>query len=494
MQNGISSRTQAATQTATSPLPLCVDLDGTVVLTDTLHEQVLLLIKRNPLALLVALFHLFKGTAAFKREISSRVTLNPESLPYNVPFLAYLRKEATNGRRILLVTGADRSIGNAVAHHVGLFEATLATDGVTNLKAEAKVTAIERYLGREPFEYAGDSRADLPVWKHSSAAVLVNSPRLFRRIVSGYGVPVTREFPRPRAGLLTILRAARVYQWSKNLLVFAPLVLSHQLFDRQKLTLCVLAFLALSLGASATYIGNDLLDLETDRKHPRKRIRPFAAGTLRIRTGALLAALLLLGAGVLGLYLPPSAQLLLGAYLILTTLYSLLLKKMLFLDVTVLAGLYTLRVFYGGAAAATVISPWTLAFSGFLFTSLAICKRLTEMRHPEPDDAALDTNEGIPGRAYSPMDLAAVASLGSASGYVAVLVLALYLNSADVVALYRRSALLWLLCPTLAYWIGRMLIIANRGHMHDDPIIFSLRDRASWAVALISVMTVLAAI
>jgi 4-hydroxybenzoate polyprenyltransferase len=490
MQNGMSSKTATAIHTARAHLPLCVDLDGTVVLTDTLHEQVLLLIKRNPPALVVALFRLFKGTAAFKREICSRVTLNPESLPYNLPFLAYLRNEAANGRRILLVTAADRTIGNAVAHHLGLFEATLATDGITNLRADAKVTAIERYLGREPFEYAGDSRADLPVWKHSSAAVLVNSPRPFRRIVNDYGVPVTREFPGPRAGFRTILLAARTYQWSKNLLVFAPLALSHQLFDRKKLALCVLAFLALSVSASATYIANDLLDLETDRKHPRKRTRPFAAGTLRIRTGAFLAALLLVCAGVLALYLPLSAQLLLGAYLILSTLYSVFLKKMLFLDVTVLAGLYTLRVFYGGAATATVISPWTLAFSSFLFTSLAICKRLTEMRHTEPHDAGSD----IPGRAYSPTDLPAVASLGSASGYVAVLVLALYLNSPDVVALYRHSPVLWLLCPTLAYWVGRMLIIANRGSMHDDPIIFSFRDRASWAVALISVMTVLAAI
>ena len=474
---------------ARTGVPLCVDLDGTLVRADTLHEQILALVRRRPFAFLAALLRLFQGIAAFKREIASRVTLNIETLPYNEGFLNYLRKEAAGGRRILLVTAADQMVAEPIARHVGLFEAILASDGVTNLKGKAKVAAIREYLGSDDFEYAGDSRADLPVWRASTAAILVNSPRALRSAVGKSGVLVTEEFPRQRTSILVMLRAIRVYQWSKNLLVFVPLFLSHKLRQPTEVILTLQAFFALSSAASALYIFNDLLDLESDRRHARKQRRPFASGALSVRAGIALAGLLLLASAVFTIGFPLSAKALVVCYVFVSAGYSAVFKRMLFLDITVLAGLYALRILLGGAATGIVISPWLLAFSIFLFISLAICKRLTELRQSRPADGEL-----IAGRGYAPGDLSAILSLGSASGYVAVLVLGLYINSPDVVALYRQPRVLWLLCPVLAYWIGRMLILANRGYIHDDPVVFAFRDRASRAVALLSLLISLAAV
>jgi 4-hydroxybenzoate polyprenyltransferase len=360
----------------------------------------------------------------------------------------------------------------------------LASDGVVNLKSDAKASAIRKYLNGEPFEYIGDSLADIPIWKQSSGAIAVNSTWSLKRAINNHGVRVTKEFPRARVSIFTLLKAIRIYQWSKNLLVFAPLFLSHTLLQFNKALSAIEAFVALSAAASAVYVINDLLDLEADRKHPRKRRRPFASGALTARHGVLLIIFLLSLAVLTSIFLPARAQLLIIAYVLISVFYSVTLKSKLFIDITTLAGLYTLRVLYGGAAADVPISPWTLAFSIFLFISLAICKRLTEIRNlSDSGDAP------VPGRAYSQQDRSTIVSLGSASGYVAVLVLALYLNSPDVTVLYTRPRMLWLICPLLIYWVSRILIIGARGQMHDDPIVFAFRDRASWIVAA-AVLTV----
>ena len=460
---------------------LCVDMDGTLIRTDSLHEHLLLLLKTRPLELFSTGLALSRGIAAFKREVCSRVSFQPESLPYNEAIIAYIREQASQGRRILLVTAADQVVANRVAEHIGVFETVLASDGVINLKSEAKAAAIRKYLNDWPFEYIGDSFADLPIWKQSSGAIAVNSTGLLRRIINNYGVPVTKEFPGGRVSFFTLLKAIRVYQWSKNLLVFAPLFLSHTILQIDKTLSAAETFMALCAAASTVYVINDLFDLEADRRHQRKRSRPFASGALTVRQGALIIIFLLSLTILISSLLPARAQLFIVAYILISALYSIALKSKLFIDITTLAGLYTLRVLCGGAAADVPISPWTLAFSIFLFISLAICKRLTELhsfsdRHDGIDGA-------VPGRAYSQSDWQTIVSLGSSSGYVAVLVLALYLNSPDVTALYARPRALWLICPLLVYWISRMLIIANRGQMHDDPIVFTFRDRASWIVA-----------
>jgi 4-hydroxybenzoate polyprenyltransferase len=469
--------------------PLCVDLDGTLVCTDTLHEQLLLLLRQSPLALFSVIWVLFHSIAAFRRAVAARVELRPDVLPYNQSFVTYLNKQASLGRRILLVTAADQSVAERVSQHLQIFEAAIGSDGITNLKSEAKVPAIQQYLNGDPFEYAGDSAADVPVWNASCGALLINSQARVRRTVNRLGVPVTAEFRSMRPGLWTILRCMRVYQWTKNILVFVPLLLAHKLLQAGLLVEAFTAFGALSLAASLVYVVNDLLDLESDRKHPHKRLRPLAAGVLSIRQGVLLAFFLTIAAALISTLLPPRAQLLIGLYVAVSTLYSTILKHMLFLDVMVLASLYALRILYGGASTQIPISPSTLAFSIFLFISLAICKRLTELR-----STGAATDSPLPGRAYTQNDFQVMTSLGSASAYAAVLVLALYISSSDVFSLYRRPQLLWGLCPLLAYWLSRILVIANRGNMDSDPILFAFRDRASYAVAASVLLIIILAI
>jgi 4-hydroxybenzoate polyprenyltransferase len=469
--------------------PLCVDLDGTLIRTDSLHENLLLLLKSSPFGLASALLVLYRhGIAAFKRFVSSQVTLRPELLPYNQEVVSFLRGEAANGRRILLVTAADLPVAEGVAQHLGFFEAVLASDGVTNLKSHAKVSRIRRHLGDQPFDYIGDSFADMPVWKEAAGAMVVNPRRSIRRALGRSGAPITREFT-TRGGLRAVVRAMRVYQWSKNILIFAPLFLSHTILQTARLVSAAEGFAAFCAAASGIYVVNDLLDLDADRQHPRKRYRPFAAGSLTIMQGMILALALFGTALLISLRLPPRAGLLLALYVVTSLLYGVFAKPRLFLDVTTLAGLYTVRLLFGGVVANIVISPWTLAFSIFFFTSLATCKRLSELRRGGAESAT-----SLPGRAYSQTDLASLTALASSSGYVAILVMALYLNSPDLVKLYRHPQLMWCLVPLLSYWISRAIMIANRGSMHDDPIVFAFGDRASQVSGLVALAVIVAAL
>ncbi len=362
--------------------PLCVDLDGTLIWADTLHESVLRLLGGDPPAFVSALLTLLlHGIAAFKRAVSSRVALRPDLLPYNKELVAYLSQQSAEGRRILLVTAADRLVAERIATHLGIFDGVLASDASTNLKSDEKVGEISRYLNGECFEYAGNSRSDIPVWKAASAAILVNPTRSMRRAVIRSGVRITREFRHGATSkLLACVRAMRIYQWAKNVLIFLPLLLSHRIFDIRLLMMAGIAFGILSAAASAAYVINDLLDLDSDRRHPHKCSRPFAAGALSIMNGIVLALALLAVSAAASLVLSPPARLLIVVYLTTNLLYSVKLKACLFLDIITLAGLYTLRVLFGGLVTGVVISPWTLAFSIFFFGFLATCKRLSELR------------------------------------------------------------------------------------------------------------------
>jgi len=475
-------------QTTDVATTICVDLDGTLVHSDTLHENVLLLLRTSPLSLVSALVTLSRGIAAFKRAVSSRVAIRPDLLPYNEELVAYLAEQAARGRRILLVTAADRLVADGVAEHLGIFEGVLASDGSTNLKAEAKISQIRQYLNGELFEYAGDSLSDIPVWKAASAAILVNPTASIRLAVRNAGVPITKEF-RGRGKFGAFIRAMRIYQWSKNLLIFAPLFLSHTILHAHKLVVTAEAFVAFSAAASAIYVINDLLDLESDRQHLRKRHRPFAAGTISIMEGMTLAVMLLIISLGISVRMPPQAGLLMVLYLLASLAYSVFVKTQVFLDVIILAGLYTVRLLFGGVVAGIVISAWTLAFSIFFFTSLATCKRLSELR-----GSGVQNKGPLPGRAYSQTDLLSLTALATSSGYVAVLILALYLNSPEVVVLYRHPKVLWFLVPVLMYWISRTIMIANRGEMHDDPIVFAFGDRSSQVVGLAALAVVAGAI
>ena len=466
--------------------PLIVDLDGTLTPTDTLGESLFLLARERPWTLLRAFFNLRTGRAAFKARLAELAPPDPTALPLNDNLVAWLRAQAANGRPLVLATASDHRIARAIADQVGLFAAVLSSDGQRNLKGPAKAAVLVEHYGQGGFDYVGDSRADLPVWAAARQAIVVGGAGLAQ--AAAQVAEIGHHFPPPpRAAAL--LKALRPHQWVKNLLLFLPLVAAHQLNDGPRLLAVALAFGVFSLTASAVYLLNDLLDLPADRAHPRKRQRPFAAGTLPLAWGALLSPLLLLTAIGLSLwFLPPLFTLILVGYTLLTTAYSFGLKRKPVVDVLLLAALYTVRVIAGAAAVAIVPSFWLLAFSMFIFLSLALAKRYTEL------DGLRQRGElTAAGRGWHVDDLPLVQSLGTGAGLAAVLVLALYIDSAPARQLYATPQALWLVCPLLLYWISRLWFKTHRGEMHDDPVVFALRDRGSLATGALAAASVLLA-
>jgi len=452
--------------------PLCVDLDGTLTLIDTLHESLLGLAKEAPGALLSFPSWLAQGKAEFKHQIASRVTLDASTLPYHEALLTWLRSERANGRKLVLITAANRSIAEAVANHLQVFDDVIANDGGENLSGERKRLALVQRFGEKGYDYAGNDSIDLAVWKSARQAIVVGTPALARRAqqVAELG-PV---FAPTQPSLKLWIKAARLYQWVKNLLIFVPALLAHAITQPTVLLHAVLAFIAFGLCASSVYLINDLLDLPADRRHKRKRFRPFASGALPARSGALVSAALLITAAVIAALTNIYFCVVLAAYYVVTWAYSLRLKRAALIDVMTLAGLYTIRIIAGSAAVLIAPSFWLLAFSIFLFLSLGIVKRYAEL-----EDARQAGKAGGHGRGYGTEDLPLLMNLGTAAGYCAIVVMALYINSADSQALYKHAKPLWLICPLMLFWISRVWLLTTRGKMHDDPVIFALRDRAS---------------
>lgn len=467
-------------------LPLCVDLDGTLTPVDTLHESLVALIRHQPLTLFLLPVWLFRGKAAFKREVASRVPLDASALPLNHELLDWLHAQKRAGRRLVLSTASHRSTAEAVAARLELFDEVVATDDGENLAAEGKRLALVRRFGDKGFEYVGNSSADLAVWPASAGAVVVGDRRLAAEAATL--APLTAHFSVQRAGLRTWIKALRLHQWVKNFLIFAPLVLAHEIGNLDLVLATLLAFVSFGLCASSVYVFNDLLDLESDRRHPRKRERPFASGALPVSQGVGVGVLLLIAAVAVGTLVNPWFLLALGAYFLFTSLYSLRLKRYALIDVMMLAGLYTMRVIAGGAATLIPPSFWLLAFCILLFLSLGIVKRYAEL-----DSTVSEGNAKAHGRGYWPDDLALLQSLGTASAYSAVVVMALYIYSASSSELYRHPELLWLTCPILLFWVSRVWLLTTRHHMHDDPIVFALSDRISLYLAAITGTVVLVA-
>ena len=460
--------------------PLVVDLDGTLVHTDTLWEGVLARLRGQDrgLGLLGALLSLRRGRAAFKARLADMATPDVSTLPINRELVDWLRGQRAAGRTLVLATASDRRVAQAVARRLGLFDEVLASDGRRNLKGPEKAAALIERFGAGGFDYVGDARADLPVWRAARQAVVVGGSTLAD--AAGRVAKVARTFTPPSRGA-ALVRALRPHQWVKNLLLLLPLIAAHQLGDSTALLAAALAFAAFSLTASAVYVLNDLLDLLADRAHPRKRERPFAAGTLPLAWGLMLAPVLMLVAFGLSLaLLPPLFTLLLGGYVVLTTAYSVSLKRQPVTDVIVLAALYTVRVIAGAAAIAVAPSFWLLVFSMFIFLSLALCKRYAELT------GLLKLGElTAAGRGWHVDDLPLVESLGTGAGLTCVLVLALYVDSTSAKQLYATPEVLWLICPLLLFWISRILLLTHRGEMLEDPVVFTLKDRTSLAAVLL---------
>lgn len=466
--------------------PLVIDLDGTLTPTDTLYESVIQVVKQSPLNLLRLPFWLLNGRAAFKDEVTSRVSISAERLPYREALLNYLRSEKGKGRRIVLATAANRAVADRVAAHLGLFDDVLASDSGCNLKGKAKLEAIQENVGSQ-FVYAGDSSADLPIWNAAQAAILVAVSSRICDSVSRV-VPIEQVFPRTDVTFATWLRALRVHQWLKNLLLVVPLLTAFSFMEVHKLTTLVVALMAFSFLASATYIINDLCDLESDRTHPRKRLRPFASATIPILNGLAVAGILLLLALVLALAVSLPFFLVLLIYLTLTSAYNWMLKEYVLIDVVMLSILYTLRILAGSVAIDVPVTSWLLAFSVFIFLSLALVKRCSEL-------VSIDKRGGgaAQGRDYRVSDLVVLWPLGVGAALSAAVVFGLFISAPETQERYATPHLLWLVVIGLIYWLGRLWIKTSRGEMHDDPVVYAIKDFASRATIIAMIAVVLSA-
>ena len=460
--------------------PLVVDLDGTLIRTDLLIESLFSLLKRNILFLFLLPVWLLKGKAHLKNEIAARTDIDAGLLPYHEEFLNYLRSEHAGGRRLVLATASNERFAEAVALNLGIFHDVLASNAKINLSGSAKLKHIQALYGNSGFDYAANAMVDLPLWKSANSVILVNPERGVTEAVKRQR-GISRIFDdRPSNRLIGYLRALRLHQWLKNLLVFIPILMAHQLGNIALIGQAFIAFLSFGLCASSVYLLNDLFDLSDDRQHPTKRYRPFAAGSISIVVGAVISPCLLIAAIALGSLLSKYFIGILALYYIITLAYSLRLKRADLIDVLALAGLYTLRIIAGAAAVSVSPSFWLLAFSMFLFLSLALVKRFTELLSNQQRDL-----RDAPGRSYSTTDLETLSQFGSTSAYMAVLVLALYINSQAVQELYSHPEVIWLLCPLLLYMIMRIWLLARRGVLHEDPVVFVIRDhRSQWLAGL----------
>ena len=472
----------------TATLPLCVDLDGTLVKSDTLVDSVLVLARQHPKALLRIPGWIAKGKARFKQHVTAAVTIDVAALPYNKPLLEFLFHQHARGRTLYLATAADTVLAERVAAHQGIFAGVLASDGAKNLAGGNKLAAFRERFGDE-FSYIGNAKPDLSILTGCREPMVANPDAALLAGLRAAKVTPAHIFRDQVSPVKAWLKAIRLHQWAKNALIFVPLLLAHawnQAHPVAPFLGALIAFLSFGLCASATYIVNDLLDLEADRRHHSKQRRPFAAGNLSAISGVLVVAIFLLVSLVLALAVPlamaragdPLEMPLgmvgwLAIYALTTTAYSFKLKRLVLVDVIVLSLLYTIRIFTGSAASGVPVSNWLGGFSVFFFLSLAFVKRFAELESLKMRDQA-PTN----GRGYLLADIEQLRSFGTAAGYASVVVLMFYISQLDM-QLYRHPGRLWLLLPVLLMWVSQLWLLASRGELNEDPVVYAITDKRS---------------
>jgi 4-hydroxybenzoate polyprenyltransferase len=461
---------------------IAVDLDGTITFTDTLHESVLTLVRNKPFFLFLLPFWLIKGVAYLKLKVAEISLLDVKTLPYNLPLIDWLKVQKTNGKKIILCTAANERVAFAVSEHLGFFDYVIASDANTNLKSTKKRNALEKRFGTKGYDYAGNSNADIEVWAGARHAIVVNASSAVHQNATQV-TSVSHTFSSERVKISDWLRALRVHQWLKNLLLFVP-ILAAQSFDSiQTFNSLLMAFISFSLCASSVYITNDLLDLESDRQHTRKKHRPFASAKLSILVGISISIILAVLSIALGAIVGKDFLTILVLYIFLTSAYSLMLKSIVLVDCLTLATLYTVRIIAGAAAASLALSFWLLAFSVFIFLSLALVKRYAELLAQEKVGKRI-----AHGRGYEVSDAPLLQTLGVSSGYISALVMALYLKTDDIILMYTYPSAIWIFLPILLFWVSWVWLKASRGEMHDDPIVFAIKDKTSIFVALLTVV------
>lgn len=457
-------------------LPVCVDLDGTLSKTDTLIESLFIYIKKNPINLLKCIGWLFLGKAKFKSRVSAYSELRTDLLPYRHELLTFINSQYPHAKRYLC-TAANVSIAESVASHLGGFDGVIASSDSHNLKGKNKAGALVSQFGENGFVYAGNETSDLDVWRHAAGAIIVsNNQRLIEK--AGRLTTIIKTFDAEKRGLKKYLYAIRLHQWVKNILMFLPMLLAHKFLDFQNYINISMGFVAFGLVASSTYLINDLMDLDADRMHERKRNRPFAAGELSIATGMFLSPLLMAMGLLLAYIISMEFFMFILLYLAITLVYSYMAKMVAIIDILMLAILYTIRLMAGAVVISEPITFWLLAYSMFIFFSLANVKRYTEI-------IKLDKKQSISGRGYSSEDASFIKILGISSGLMSVLIFALYINDPGILSKYSDPIWLWMITPLLLYWITRIWHLTYHGRMDYDPVVFALKDHVSYIVVVL---------
>lgn len=451
---------------------LVVDLDGSLINSDMLYETFWSAVAKNWLCIFGAMLSLFNGKAALKCYLSRHANVDVSSLPYNQEVIAYVRRHRAQGGRCVLATASNQAVALEIAQFLQIFDEVYGSSGSYNLRGSSKASLLSERFNDVGFIYVGDSRADFPVWRASRKVVTVNGGSSIRKRAEQIGKP-WEHLGSEKIRIYPYIQALRPHQWLKNALIFLPMIAGQQV-DAKTVLNSIMAFAAFSLVASSVYVLNDLLDLNSDRAHPRKRLRPFASGNVAIAHGTVLALALLTAGALIAALLDWMFLLTVAAYYVLTTAYSLSFKRHVIIDIFVLAGLYTMRILAGGVATGIQLSVWLFAFAIFFFFSLAAVKRQAELVDMV-ERGTLTTK----GRGYHVEDLPVISMIGLAAGYISVLVMALYINSPAVQELYGLPEVLWGICCILLYWLTRMVLLTHRGAMHDDPVVFAATDRVS---------------
>lgn len=459
-------------------IPLFVDVDGTLIRSDISFEAFIAFLKINPLYIFRFIFWLLRGRSFAKHQVAKRIKLDIKSQPLVNQFVDFLKKEHLNGRKLYLASASEMKFIKSFRDILPIFDGVIAGAGEANLSGRNKLAAIKEFNQSAPFAYAGNSNIDMQIWDEAAQVIVVSQSRSFiKKIDSKYGN--VKSFHDP-VKPYPLLRALRPHQWSKNLLIFLPICLAHKIGDISIFLQAISAFIAFSLAASAVYLLNDLSDLEADRSHSIKRFRPIASGDISVKEALLFVPILLAYAALISLTLPKQFSITLLIYLVATSFYSIKLKELPVIDIVVLALLYTVRIVAGGKACGVIVSQWLISFSLFLFLSLACLKRYSELLLL----GQRDRGAAVRGRGYMAGDKEIVSQFGASSGYLSLLVLVFYVNSKEVAALYGHSQYLWLLCPLVLYWITRAWLLAHRGEVNQDPVVFALTDKVSYLVLI----------
>jgi len=459
--------------------PICVDLDGTLMRTDSFVEMLISFVRSNPFRLIkVAYFLISRGKGYTKSKLAENTGVSEKLLPFHSEFLKFLIDQKKQNRRLILTTGSSEIFAKKVSDHLGIFDQVIASTSKINMIGKKKLKAVHSLLGGKPFAYAGNSHQDIPLWLAAEEQFFVNTPARIKRKVLKKKNRLKQEFKSVPFSLSNFFKAIRIHQWTKNLLIFVPLITAHS-FDLDSFKICFLSFLAFGLCASSSYIFNDILDIQFDRLSKSKSARPFANGEFSIKFGVLLIILLFVGAIAFSTLVSINLGYLLLIYFLSSVLYSVYFKPFAIVDLIFLASFFTFRVFVGIVVLEVSFSIWLINFCFLTFFGLAACKRYTEISR--------NGKSKLPGRNYEFSDQTFLMNLGLASCFTALVIFLLFIDHLNLTDTYSNPQFLWGIFPILLFWFSRIWWLNVKDKLDEDPLIFAIRDIPSILVAVLCI-------